>query len=473
MKHIILFLSTILVMTSCSNLVDDLNENPNSPTSSSYQYILTGTEVGNMNLHTGEVARKSGIFAGQYIGIDRQHEGFSQYAVTTSDFDGHWNAVYVQVVINALETEAAAADEGVAGVTLGITQVLRALALGTATDLWGDIPFSQAGNPEVQNPAFEAQLEVFGELQTLLDDAIIKLESGSGRPTANSDIHFDGDPNAWLEVAHTLKARYFLHTGDYMRAYEEAQAGISSSANSLVGVHGNALDNANLNYQFFAIQSRQSDLVVSDFFSSMLNPDAQSNPNFDRYRGNSKTNEAGRFGYLFRTTDLGIQPNVVDGWAAQDAPSQIVTYEENMLILAEAGFRSAGFDEGLSRLNAYRQYLNGGGYLTNADPSDIQYADYVAEDFQSGGMENADGLSADDALLREILEERYITFFGQIEAFNDTRRTEDEEMVRVPIEPNVGDQLPQRFLYPDTEIDRNANTPAPIPNFFDPTPVNQ
>ncbi len=426
-----------------------------------------------MNLHTGEVARKSGIFSGQYIGVDRQHEGFSQYAVTTSDFDGHWNAVYVQVVINALETEAAAREEGVEGVTLGITQVLRALSLGTATSLWGDIPFTDAGKPEINNPTFEAQLDVFAQLQTLLSDAIVNLESGSGRPQANSEIHFDGDPTSWVEVAHTLKARYYLQTGEYMNAYQEAQMGISSPESSLVGVHGTAIDNSNLNYQFFAIQSRQSDLIVSDFFSSMLNPDAQSNPNFDRYRGNSKTNEAGRYGYLFRTTDLGVQPNVVDGWAMADAPSQIVTYEENMLTLAEAGFRAAGFDEGLNRLNAYRQYLNGGGYLTNVDASDVQYLDYETADFQAGGMENADGISADDALLREILEERYVTFFGQIESFNDTRRTENEENVRVPITPNVGSELPQRFLYPTTEIDRNNNVPNPIPDFFEPTAVNQ
>lgn len=473
MKHILFFLSTILVVTGCSSLVDDLNENPNSPTSSSYQYILTGTEVGNMNLHTGEVARKSGIFAGQYLGVDRQHEGFSQYAVTTSDFDGHWNAVYVQVLINALETEAAARDEGVEGVTLGITQVLRAMALGTATDLWGDIPYDEAGQPEIENPVFQEQLEVFASLQSLLDEAIANLQSGSGRPIANAEIHFDGDPNSWVEVAHTLKARYYLHTGEYMNAYQQAQMGISSPDNSLLGVHGNALDNSNLNYQFFAIQSRQSDLVVSDFFASLVDPDAQRNPNIDRYRGNDKTNEAGRYSYLFRTTDLGVQPNVVDGWAAEDAPSQIVTYEENMLILAEAGFRSAGFEEGLNRLNAYRQYLNGGGYFTNADAADIEYLDYETADFEAGGMENPDGLSADDALLREILEERYVTFFGQIEAFNDTRRTENEQMVRVPITPNVGDQLPQRFLYPTTEIDRNNNVPTPIPDFFDPTAVNQ
>lgn len=150
-----------------------------------------------------------------------------------------------------------------------------------------------------------------------------------------------------------------------------------------------------------------------------------------------------------------------------------MTYEENLLILAEAGLRINGFGAGLSNLNDYRAFMNIGGYLRNVDPSQVVYEPYVAADFEAGGMENVDNISPENALLREILEERYITLFGQIESFNDTRRTEGESVVKVPIIPNTGNQLPQRFLYPQSEIDRNTNVPSPIPNFFDETPVNQ
>jgi hypothetical protein len=63
--------------------------------------------------------------------------------------------------------------------------------------------------------------------------------------------------------------------------------------------------------------------------------------------------------------------------------------------------------------------------------------------------------------------------FSQIEVFNDTRRTENETLVRVPISPNTGDNLPQRFIYAQSEIDRNSNTPDPLPKLFDKTEVNQ
>jgi hypothetical protein len=473
MKKVIYIPLIVLFFTSCSSLVGDINENPNSPTSAPYQNILTGAEVANIVLQSGEPTRKAGIFCGYYTGLDRNHLSYSRYEVSTNTFNSEWNSVYADVVVNALATQDAAKEKGVEGITLGITKCLRAMALGAATALWGDIPFDEAGQPDIVNPEFEQQADVYSKLQILLDEAIVDLSSGVGRPPQNSDIYFDGNPALWTEAAYTMKARFYMHTREYAAAYAAAQNGISSNANSLMAPHGTANDNSNLNYQFFAVAVRQADLVTSDFMTSLVAPDPMTNPNFSNYRGNDKTNEAGRYHFLFNITSYGTQPNTVNGFAAIDASAPLVTYQENLLILAESGFRSEGFDTGLNGLNDFRTYMAAGGYMTNASPSDIQYDDYVAEDFESGGMENLDNIGTDDALLREILEERYVTFFGQFEGFNDTRRTEKETIVRVPITPNEGDELPQRFLYPSTEIERNSNVPNPIPGLFEETPVNQ
>lgn len=472
MRYLTIILA-IIGLSACSSLVDDLNENPNSPTTASYPYILTGAEVGNAVFHNGEAARKAGIFCGYYTGIDRQHLGFSEYAVTTSDFNGQWNTVFVDAVANSLAAEEAALDAGVEGITLGISQVIRASALGMAASLWGSIPFEDAGRTAVENPSYEQQMQVYAKVQNLLDEALANLGSGQGRPESGADIHFNGNPNSWMEVVHSLKARYYMHTKEYANAYTEAQMGISAPENSWLMPHGTALENANLNYQFFAIASRQADLVTSDFATSLVDPNDMTNPDFSNYRGNAKTDETARYNYLFRLTSVGVQPNTIDGFAAQQEPGQIITYQENLLILAEAGYRSNGFQSGLDHLNEFRSYMSTGGYLSNADPANITFDAFEAPDFENGGIENQDGISMDNALLREILEERYITLFGQLEGFNDTRRTLNESTVRVPVQPNTGNRLPQRFLYPTTEIDRNPNTPKPIPGFFEPTEVNQ
>ncbi len=472
MKRFIYIFLIGLFFTSCNDLVDDLNRDPNNPTSASFSNILTGAEVGNIILNTGETARRAGIFCGYYTGIDRQHQGFTDYSLTTSDFNSLWFDVYVDTYRNALETENAAMDEGISGITLGIAQVLQAQAIGMAASLYGDVPFQEAGRIEVANPVYEDQTAVYEGVQSLLDEAIANLQEGTGRPPTGSEVYFDGAPTPWIEVAYTLKARFYIHVRDYASAYTAAQQGISALENAMYGPHTDAQEASNLTYQFFALEVRGADLIVSEFMTSLVQPDTAANPLPNNYRGNSKTDETARFNFYFLTNSVGVQPNFETGFAAQTAPAPMVTYEENLLILAEAGFRSQGFATGLDHLNDFRAFMANGGYLTNADPSQIQYDPYVEADFANGGIENMDGLTADEALLREILEERYITFFGQVEGFNDMRRTLNESNVRVPVLPNVGSELPQRFLYPQTELDRNANVPLPIPNLFDPTDIN-
>jgi hypothetical protein len=466
-----------LFIFSCADMVEDLNQNPNNPTSAPYQYTLTGAEVANIVLQTGAPARQSGIMAGQFTGFDRQHLAYNNYLVTSASFDTTWRIIFRDILRNILVAEESLKSSGIDGVTLGILQVLKALDLGTATSLFGDIPYDQAGSLEFENPEFESQIVVYGKIQALLDDAIVNLATGTGRPPASTEIYFDGNAVAWTQVAYTLKARFFMHTKEYPAAYTAAQKGIgtngSSHTNNMKSPHGTATDDANLYYQFFALASRKNDLVTSNFFASFIDSNNTTNPIPANYRGNSKTNETARYNYLLQTTVVGLQPNFnTDGFAQIDAPAQIVTYAENLLILAEAGAR-ANFNTGLGHLNAFRTYMALGGYMTNPIMANLKYDPYTAADFDNLGIENASGISSDNALLREILEERYITLFGQIEVFNDTRRTQNESIVRVPVVPNTGSFLPQRFLIGNSEIDNNKNTPNPIPDFFEPTQVNK
>ncbi|MFT6941581.1 MAG: hypothetical protein ACJASN_003082 [Cyclobacteriaceae bacterium] len=473
MKKLIAVFTLSLMLISCAELVDDLNVDPNNPTTAPYDLVLTGAQLGNVVLQTGEATRKAGIFAGQYTGLDRNHLLYTTYNVAASSFNAEWNNVYVDVIVNTRVAEDLARDSGVEGITTGILQIVRAMAFGTAASFWGDIPFDDGGFPEVISPAFEEQTVVYGKIQLLLDEAINNLASGTGRPANGADIHFNGDPVAWAEVAYALKARYYMHTRDYANAFAAAQNGISTLENSLFSPHGTTVPEANLNYQFLEIAVRGADMVTSDFMASLVDPNAANSPDITNYRGNAKTNETARYNYLFRTTGVGIQPNSATGMASIDEPGSMITYQETLLTLAEAGTRSGGFDAGLTAINNFRAFMGSGGYLRSPNPADILYDAYVSADFDNGGIANLDGQTADDALLREILEERYITLFGTVETFSDTRRTDGELTVRVPVQANTGSVLPQRFVYPQSEIDRNPNAPSPIPDFFEPTDVNQ
>lgn len=468
-RSILILLVFAALLSSCSKMVDGINKDPNNPLDADANSMLTSIMVGNMNIQEGDLARFAGMWSGYFRGFTQQYQSYHQYSVIARNFDAAWQRVYSGVYknIKILKSKAVAVNNRR---MLGVAQVIEANILGTSTALWGDIPYTQAADDQFSNPKFDAQAEVYAKLQVLLDSAIVNLGSASFVDFAAQDIHFAGNMTRWIQTAQTLKARYYMHVRDYTRALAAAQNGISTQANNFMAPHFATNRGAfNLYFQFLSLD-RPNWIDANGMYGvSLINPAGS------RYRGNSKTNERARWNYFYNSaTNLNF---TVNGFFGQNTFFPLVTYAENLLILAEADTRLNGFAAGLTRLNNYRTYMNTGAYIntTYLTTGNWRYDAYVAADFAAGGIENAGTtpLAQDRALLREILEERYVTFIGQIEGFNDLRRVFKETDIRVPLPLNFGTQYPQRFLYPQFEIDINTSTPNPIPSVFDPTPVNK
>ena len=166
---------------------------------------------------------------------------------------------------------------------------------------------------------------------------------------------------------------------------------------------------------------------------------------------------------------------VNQGIIAEYESMPLVTFSENSLILAECAARTVDFITGLSYLNNYRAWLNTGAFLNDAfSDSTYRYDPYVAADFANSGIENSDGIDDTRALLREIIEERYVSGFGTYMPFNDVRRlqkTDSDLIVPFPLNPG-GTQQPLRLPYAFTEINANSNLPED-PGLYVTTPVNQ
>lgn len=459
---------SIIGFISCEKLVEGINIDPTVPNDAPAFAMLPGVLVGNMNVQEGELARISGLWSGYFVGLQQQYQAFQQYIVTARIFDDNWQRVYSGTLKNVkILKQKASAINNIR--MLGVAQVIEANLVGTAADLWGDVPYTQVADSRYPNPVYDKQSDVYQRVQLLLDSAIINLRSTSFESFAAQDIHFAGDNLKWIQTANTLKARYFLHTKEYDKALVAASAGISSAANNWVAPHSIAgTGSFNLYFQFVA-QQRPGWMDARGTLSlALLNPADRA------YRGHAKTIERSRLNFLFTTTNLNTSAT---GFFGQTASFPLATFAENSLILAEAETRINGFERGLVRLNAYRLYMNAGGYIgtTFLTAANFKYDPLLAADFASGGLENptARAIPADKALLREILEERYVTFVGTMEGFNDVRRTLNETDVRVPVLPNTGSKIPQRLLYPQVEVDLNTSTPNPIPDLFAPTAVNK
>ncbi|RZM23928.1 MAG: SusD/RagB family nutrient-binding outer membrane lipoprotein [Pedobacter sp.] len=461
---VLLCLSTI----SCKKLVDNINNDPNNPQDAEAVTMLTSVEVSNIVIQEGELARQSGIWNGYFTGEQFQYQSINQYLMIAQNFNEPWALIYATGLKNTrIMKNKAYATNNLR--LVGVAQVLEANMVGTATALWGDVPFSQASNDAFPNPVFEPQTKVYASIQSLLDSAVINLNSTAFTAFTAQDIHFAGNMPKWIQTAYSLKARYLMHVKSYAAALNAAGSGINSAANNFLAPHlATSKGTYNLYYQFMS-QDRPGFMDAKGAYApSLLNPASAI------YRGNTKTIERARYGYLYSSA---TNPNyTTTGFFYLSVPFPMMSYAENLLNLAECDARVNGVNSGLTRLNTYRAYMNGGGNIgtTFLTTGNFRYDPYVLADFVAGGIENNQNvtLATDRALLREIMEERYVNFIGQIEGFNDARRIAKEIDIRIPVPPNAGTALPQRMLYPQTEVDLNRSTPTPIPGLFAPTPIN-
>jgi len=478
-------------VTAC-DLTDGFDEDPNQPGDATGELVLNSTEVATILYHEGDHARITSFWTEQLDGSDRQYAGQDrpQYNLTATDVNNLWITGYADAIgdLTVVEEKAQAAGNDL---LLGIAQTLKALNFGTTAALHGDVPYSEVaqGNDNL-NPAFDPQLEIYdqGVIQAL-DTAIVNLESGGISP-GNSDVFYGGDADSWIEAANTVQARYMLHVahvdqepvGQYTfeDVYQAAQDGISDPSGDLIAPHGEALNvNANTFWQFR--NDRGDDLTAQGSYAARLLDE-----NTNLYRGDSKTDEAGRFDFYFVGDDPAYDmagnestDNVPGRFYSRGADYPIVTYVENELIKAEAAVHSSqrSLSEALTALNNAREANETRINSLAANDSgidEVTYEDYELDDFAQGGIANNGNESQAEALLREILEEKYVSLISNIEAYADLRRTENY----IGVQDSDGDvitmeDLPQRFPIAQSEVTGNENVPDPIPSIQTVTPANE
>ena len=463
----LILIASMLVLPSCE-IPTDLNDNPNEITLQDVDpnLFLNGAQLANIMVQNSHVNRISGMFSGQLIGYTSLYSNIYGYSLSTVESNDEWRGCYTGVLTNVRHIREAAPDDKL---LVGMSKVLEAHAVGTLAILMGDVPYLEVVS-ETADPVFDSQLEVLAELTLLLDRAISDLGSASSR-TEDYDIYYNGDKDKWLAAAYTLKARYALIQSNYSAALTAANMGISSSAGDMNYIpRGDAAVSQGDKNLFNAILSgsRTGDIGNRDsYLLELLNDTLTAT-----YRGNAKTNETARHNY-YKIDETSGDANL--GVIERFEPMPMVTYFENQLIKAEAAARTGG--DGLGYLNEYRVWLSSGGRLNATfNDSTVLYDAYDNADFASGGMENSDGVSAGDALLREIIEERYVSGFGTYMPFNDHRRLRgDGETNLIPpfsLNTTAATAHVERIPYAQDELTSNS-TMDDDPGLYVQTEVNQ
>jgi starch-binding outer membrane protein, SusD/RagB family len=408
-------------LTACSDFLTggEVTNDPNNQTiARNSQYFVASQE--NLWSYWGsDPARISAIYTQQLHGLANQYGALdASYNQDPNTTNGTHQAIYISgglVDIKKLQEGSKAVDDNI---YLGIAQIMEAALMGTGADIFGDLVYSQSMQ-QIPNPQLDDQLTVYDSVQKLLTAGITNIHRGAATDfgPGDADLVYGGDIPKWTAFAHTLKARFYMHTAEvrpaaYASALTEAQQGIKSDAGNYVGAFTATPGEQNFYYQFHGPAARGGDLGAGITLDTLL----------------LSRNDPRRLEY-FSYTSSGQRDWISDERNEPDYQQPFVTYDENTLIWAEAAYRTGDEATALAKLNEERENHGIGPEVVAGRP-----------------------------LLNEILIEKYIADFqlGE-EAWNDYKRTCTPNLV--PTTP--GAKIPGRLYYDANEQSTNTSIPEP------------
>ena len=447
-----------LGMAGCTDDFTDINSNPNAPVDVGVRYLLPAGIADAVNdiLGTGFDRGTASVWVQHYARL--QYGDIDRYDIDGSYSDGLWAALYTGALVDfdAIVTKASATGNTNQA---AVGRIMRAWMYHNMTDLWGNIPYTQAlsGNDGNITPAYDDASSVYsavlGELKTA-SSAISASGSLFGDAfrgtTGNPDLIYQGDMAKWQMFANSLRLRMAMRTQNA----SEASAAISD------GVFQANADDAKLSWPGMppnenpmspAFIQRPGDFRISK--SMVDNLVAYDDPRLSiyaepaeltgEYRGmpNGVTDSHGiEFTEVSKVGEWFLRPN---------APTWIISYAEVSLLQAEAAQR--GFAGG-DAASLYEAGVRASMETYGISATDIDT--YLAQ--SSVAYNAATGLD-------QIAQQMWFALYDQgPEAWAYFRRTDVPNLVPGPDNVN-NDKIPVRLPYPQSESSVNgANLSAAI-----------
>jgi hypothetical protein len=406
----------------------ELSTDPNNPAAATNRQLFTGVQTNLWSIMGGDPARVAGLLTQEFEGGQSQYFNIYTYSIDEQTTNGYHSALYAGgglKDVRALQTNARQQGDTL---MLGVAQVEEAMLMGTGADLFGDLVYSQALSGTA-NPALDKQLAVYDSVQAVLSRAITNLTSFRGTATnlgpGGSDLNYGGNAGRWTRLAHTLKARFYLHTAEvrpttaYAQALAEARLGLVNPAEDWKSVTSGAAGEENLTYQFTLVQ-RFGYMIPNPNFVSLLQ--GRDDPRLEQYF-DATGDVCGEPFFCLSYNGDGT------GYAEEGFNQPLVTAQEDLLIWSEAAFRTGATAEAVTQLNRAKSIA---------------------------GVPTVPTTLSGNALLREILTEKYIALFLTIEPWNDYRRTCFPNLT-----PTVaGQKITARLLYDAGERQTNTSIPG-------------
>lgn len=442
-----IILAIAVIAPGCKKFID-VNEDPNRPISVQEALILSPAELIISHRIFAGASGLAPILAQHYMQVvclNQPVPNQGTFLLVNSEVDGDWTAIYVKSLNNLKILNDKAETNGNYSYA-GIAKILTAFTIATASDWWGDVPYTEAlkGSDDF-TPVYDSQESIYNAAQALLDAAIVDIDKEEGKAPGADDNFYEGDMSKWKKLAYTLKARYYMHLIKAPGHTAAAQADLALQALTN-GMQSND-DDLKYSYpggsggeiQWYWTFDPISTLVLSSAFVDTLK--VRNDPRLPIMV--AKAQNTGEYtGRVIGTVDVGnLQDYSVPGafYRSDVASNYIVNYSEALFLKAEATLIKSGAS------SAQPFYTDG--IKSHMEKLGISLTGTAAANYFT-----ARGTLTNTNALQRIIEEKVVANFLSFENWNDWRRTGFPVLTKPA---NALSDIPRKLLYP--QLEKNSN----------------
>ena len=458
-----------VVMTSCDDFLD-VNRDPNNASTATPALTLSA----GIASAAARLSTNYNIMGGMWVQFwaqnngSNQYKGFDAYQVQQATNNNDFNELYSGSLQDLQFTRTESKKSGDWNLYL-MGSVMQAYVFQMLADLYDQIPFDEALQGQSNfHPHFRPGQQVYDSLIARIDDALSKdFEAETTTNPGNADLLFQGDMSQWVKFANTLKLKLYLRQ-IYARP-EVAEAGIQALYTSGAAfLEDDAamtqfVDQENKSNPLYEMDQRKlntkENIRASKTFMDFLleNDDPRADTLFIKGSSGQRGIEQGNFGAP--TTQVN-PASISRAQITPVDPVYFISKAESYFLQAEAVARGLGSGDA-------EELFNLG----------------VDAAFERLALDNPDIYPYPNGTLEENLEaiavQKWAAFAGieGLEAFFERNRLgypeynnggynagdyETGQLV-YPIGGSTGlGNYPKRLLFPETEQNRNPNTPTEV-----------
>jgi hypothetical protein len=201
MKRFIYIAVLVMVaasFTACKKY-SDFQTNPNLPSTATPALLLS-----NICYSMFYTDNTSAAFAVRHLTYYERGNSNVDYSWTAGSFDNY------NILRQVMQMDSLAQESGQQQY-FGLTKFFRAVLFSQMTEVFGDIPYSQALQGVSGNfkPEYDSQESIYAGLLQELDEANSLLDNSKGK--INGDIIYDGDATHWKKLVNAFKLRLLIH----------------------------------------------------------------------------------------------------------------------------------------------------------------------------------------------------------------------------------------------------------------------